>query len=167
MIHALQYQNTIICTNKIQGITGVVRTTRTCFAVCPQLCKCMWVKNPATHKGSEEPLKIHHQAQPPNPNQSLHHSGNYHQPTSATEEGSLGLDEESSDEIPKSCGKQQREAWEDGRMSCSNCRDSGLCSNVIPALNSFLDLNTKHEPEYMSPHQSKALTIQETFGMED
>lgn len=117
MIHALQYQNTIICTNKIQGITGVVRTSRTCFAVCPQLCECTWVKNPAMHKGSEEPLKIHHQAQPPNPNQSLHHSGNYHQLTSATEEGSLGLDEESSDEIPKSCGKQQREAWEDGRMS--------------------------------------------------
>lgn len=45
--------------------------------------------------------------------------------------------------------KQQREAWEDGRMSCSNRRDSGFCSNLISPFNSFLHLNTRY-PEYMS-----------------
>lgn len=78
------------------------------------------------------------------------HSGNYHQLTSAAEEGPLGLNEESSDETPNPVAKkQQREAWEDGRMSCSNCRDSGFCSNLISPFNSFLDLNRRH-PEYMS-----------------
>lgn len=34
-------------------------------------------------------------------------------------------------------------------MSCSNCRDSGFCSNLISPFNSFLNLNTRHT-EYMS-----------------
>lgn len=51
--------------------------------------------------------------------------------------------------LPNPVAKKQGEAWEDGRMSCSSCRDSGFCSNLISPFNSFLDLNTRH-PEYMS-----------------
>ncbi|KAF4789497.1 hypothetical protein TURU_151205 [Turdus rufiventris] len=63
--------------------------------------------------------------------------------------------------------KQQREVSEDGRMSCSNQRDSGFCSNLISPLKSFLDL--KRHPECMGLPQSKALTTQasELFRMED
>lgn len=48
--------------------------------------------------------------------QSLHHSGNHHQLTSAAEQGLLGLNEESSNETPKSCGKETERSmrrWKD------------------------------------------------------
>lgn len=129
MLHALQYQDTIICINKIQGITRVVRMTRTFFAACLLSVWMHLSKEPSNAQGqwraTEKYTTKLNLPTPRHQTQSLHHSGNYHQLVSAAEEGPLGLNEESSDEIPKSCGKETTERskrWKDELLQLQGLR---------------------------------------------
>lgn len=172
MIHALQYQDTIICINKIQGMTRVIKMTRAFFAVCFYLSECTWVKNPATHKGSENTLKIQHwkHSTKLNPPPKSNHYTTLETTTNSQVQQKKDLwawMKRAAMRFPNPVAKKQREVSEDRRMSCSNQRDSGFCSNLISPLKSFLDL--KRHPECMGLPQSKALTTQasELFRMED
>lgn len=169
VIHALQYQDTIICINETQRIRGGARMTRTFFAVCLYPGECIWVKNPAKHKGSEEPQKILHQAQPPPPKSN--HFTTLETTTNLQVQQNRDYwawTKRAAMRLPNPVAKKQREAWEDGRMSCSNCRTRASAETWFLHSTLFWTLIQDTQNTWAS-HQSKALTSQETglFWMED